>query len=139
MFKTKNSINSDIFNGKFQNVKHIYPTSFSKNNYFLPQTQKTFLKSEILSCSSSFWSNILPASTKSINYLPLISHLFFFLMHLLIFIYENLFLSVSTCSCLSKPIFICVHLENLFLFLIICEDLLVHFFVNFPLFFHRLN
>ena len=97
MFKTKNGINSDIFNGKFQNVKHIYPTSFSKNNYFLPQTQKTFLKSEILSCSSSLWSNILPASTKSINSLPLISHhLFFF--------------NAFTYFYLWEPLLICQHL-----------------------------
>ena len=39
MFKTRMGINPDVFNNKFQNIDHYYPTRFSENNYYVPHKQ----------------------------------------------------------------------------------------------------
>ena len=71
MFKTRNGINPDIFNNKFQNIDHIYPTRFSENNYYVPYKQRKFLKYAISSRAPSLWNTFLPTSLKSLDSLPL--------------------------------------------------------------------
>ena len=61
-------IGPDVFNGNCNNIKPKYPTRFSENNYFLPWTQRTYLKSEISFRAQNPWNKILQASMKSKNY-----------------------------------------------------------------------
>ena len=53
IFKTRNGINPDIFSNKFQNIEHKYPTRFSDNNYYVPQTRRNFLRFAISSRAPS--------------------------------------------------------------------------------------
>ena len=70
IFKTRNGINPDIFSNKFQNIEHKYPTRFSDNNYYVPQTRRNFLRFAISSRAPSFWNKILPRYMKDFDSLP---------------------------------------------------------------------
>ena len=70
IFKTRNGINPDIFSNKFQNIEHKYPTRFSDNNYYVPQTRRNFLRFAISSRAPSLWNKILPRYMKDFDSLP---------------------------------------------------------------------
>ena len=71
IFKTRNGINPEIFSDKFQNIEHIYPTRYSENNYYIPKTNRNFLKFAISSRAPSLWNKIVPSYMKDIDSLPL--------------------------------------------------------------------
>ena len=70
IFKTRNGINPDIFSNKFQNIEHKYPTRFSDNNFYVPQTWRNFLRFAISSRAPSLWNKILPRYMKDFDSLP---------------------------------------------------------------------
>ena len=70
IFKTRNGINPDIFSNKVQNIEHKYPTRFSDNNYYVPQTRRNFLRFAISSRAPSLWNKILPRYMKDFDSLP---------------------------------------------------------------------
>ena len=63
-------MNPDIFSNKFQNIEHKYPTRFSDNNYYVPQTWRNFLRFASLSRAPSLWNKILPRYMKDFDSLP---------------------------------------------------------------------
>ena len=71
MFKTRMGINPDVFNNKFQNIDHYYPTRFSENNYYVPHKQRKFLKYAISSRAPNLWNTVLPTSLKFLDSLSL--------------------------------------------------------------------
>ena len=71
MFKTKNQLNPTVFDKKFENISHHYPTRFSKYSFYEPHRQRDFLQFAISSRAPCLWNKILPAAVKELENISL--------------------------------------------------------------------
>ena len=65
MFKVKHSLIPDIFQKKFHQIDHKYPTGYSRNNYQVPQNKATYFF-RLTRRGPYIWNNFLGNEEKDI-------------------------------------------------------------------------
>ena len=65
MFKIRNGTSPEVYKTKFKPISHIYPTTYSHNNFSLPKKQTNFSKFAISYRGPYLWNNFLSHDIKN--------------------------------------------------------------------------